>query len=134
MIHLTWPPPYQLISRFFTKALCNQTFEKSNHLKPNMTTEVHLESPPQSPLEDMPLKQSPIKKQQLPQTHYRKLSQILNSCESHSTAAVFLHPVDPVALGLPDYFDVIKAPMDISTIKQKLHSHTYPDTESFVKV
>ena len=26
-------------------------------------------------------------------------------------------PVDPVALNIPDYFDVIKNPMDFSTIK-----------------
>lgn len=37
-------------------------------------------------------------------------------------AHVFRHPVDPVALGLEGYFDVVKRPMDLSTIKQRLES------------
>ncbi|KAH9258132.1 hypothetical protein BASA81_003695 [Batrachochytrium salamandrivorans] len=37
-------------------------------------------------------------------------------------AHVFRHPVDPVALGLEGYFDIVKHPMDLSTIKQRLES------------
>jgi hypothetical protein len=29
----------------------------------------------------------------------------------------FLQPVDPTALNLHDYYDIIKKPMDLSTIK-----------------
>lgn len=32
----------------------------------------------------------------------------------------FLKPVDPVALNLPDYFTVIKKPMDLGTVKNNL--------------
>mmetsp|Transcript_7986 Transcript_7986/g.24574 ORF Transcript_7986/g.24574 Transcript_7986/m.24574 type:complete len:495 (-) Transcript_7986:243-1727(-) len=35
----------------------------------------------------------------------------------------FLEPVDPVALRLPDYRDVIKRPMDLGTIESKLSSY-----------
>lgn len=35
-------------------------------------------------------------------------------------AEPFNSPVDPVALGIPDYFDVIKIPMDLGTICQSL--------------
>ena len=35
------------------------------------------------------------------------------------------HQVDPVKLGLPDYFDVIKQPMDLGTIKRRLEQGTY---------
>lgn len=30
---------------------------------------------------------------------------------------LFHRPVDPDLLGIPDYFDIIKYPMDFSTIK-----------------
>ena len=40
----------------------------------------------------------------------------------------FLEPVDPVELGIPDYFDIIKTPMDFGTIKEKLGNlHNYDD-------
>ena len=41
----------------------------------------------------------------------------------------FLEPVDPVALGLHDYFDVVKEPMDLGTIRTKLSS--YDDLDNF---
>ena len=45
---------------------------------------------------------------------------IYPAVHKHKFAWPFHKPVDPVALGLPDYFDVIKEPMDMSKIKQKL--------------
>ena len=33
---------------------------------------------------------------------------------------VFASPVEPVKLGLPDYFDIVKRPMDLGTIKKRL--------------
>ena len=38
---------------------------------------------------------------------------------------IFNSPVDPVALGLPDYFDVIRHPMDLGLVKVKLHAIGY---------
>ena len=43
----------------------------------------------------------------------------------------FLEPVDPVKLGIPDYFDVIKTPMDLSTVKRKLETGQYASAEQF---
>ena len=40
-------------------------------------------------------------------------------------AGPFLDPVDPVILGCPDYFTIVKRPMDLSTIKGKLASESY---------
>ncbi|XP_048774287.1 CREB-binding protein-like isoform X2 [Ostrea edulis] len=39
----------------------------------------------------------------------------------------FRQPVDPVMLNIPDYFDIVKKPMDLSTIKRKLDTGQYTD-------
>jgi len=47
-------------------------------------------------------------------------------------AVPFRTPVDPNALGIPDYFDIIKKPMDMSQIKRKLDIGAYTDPWQFV--
>ena len=37
----------------------------------------------------------------------------------------FQKPVDPVSLGIPDYFKIVKRPMDMGTIKKKLEQNVY---------
>ena len=44
---------------------------------------------------------------------------------------VFKDPVDPIELGLPDYLDVIKTPMDLTLIGKKLESGDYNEIETF---
>ncbi|QSZ33270.1 hypothetical protein DSL72_002858 [Monilinia vaccinii-corymbosi] len=46
-------------------------------------------------------------------------------------SSAFLTPVDPVALQIPNYFTVIKSPMDISTVSEKLHSGAYTRAKEF---
>jgi bromodomain-containing factor 1 len=43
----------------------------------------------------------------------------------------FLQPVDPVALQIPNYFTVIKQPMDISVVSEKLHNGNYSRAKEF---
>ncbi|XP_053247763.1 bromodomain testis-specific protein isoform X2 [Podarcis raffonei] len=43
----------------------------------------------------------------------------------------FYKPVDVTALGLEDYHDVIKHPMDLETIKKKMENCEYKDTQEF---
>jgi len=47
-------------------------------------------------------------------------------------AAPFRSPVDPGALGIPDYFEIIKKPMDMSAIKRKLDTGAYTDPWDFI--
>jgi hypothetical protein len=42
---------------------------------------------------------------------------IISSLWKNNHAWIFHEPVDPVKLGIPDYFDIIKNPMDLGTIK-----------------
>ncbi|RWS27977.1 histone acetyltransferase-like protein 2, partial [Leptotrombidium deliense] len=44
----------------------------------------------------------------------------------------FRQPVDPQLLQIPDYFDIIKKPMDLSTIKRKLDGGEYLDPWQYV--
>ncbi|KAF8446983.1 Bromodomain-containing protein [Kalaharituber pfeilii] len=43
----------------------------------------------------------------------------------------FYQPVDPVALNIPDYFRIIKKPMDLSTIQNKLKTNQYDNANEF---
>lgn len=43
----------------------------------------------------------------------------------HQHGWPFLNPVDTVKLGLPDYFKIIKRPMDMGTIKKRLENNYY---------
>jgi len=38
----------------------------------------------------------------------------------NGSAWIFYEPVDIVKLGIPDYHDIIKQPMDLGTVKNKL--------------
>ena len=57
---------------------------------------------------------------------------IYPAVHKHKFAWPFHKPVDPVALGLPDYFDVIKEPMDMSKIKQKLDTQQVGSSGNFI--
>lgn len=61
-------------------------------------------------------------------THCEK---ILIALMDHKDAWPFNTPVDPAQLGIPDYFDKIKKPMDFGTIKTKLEGHEYVDVDEF---
>ena len=47
----------------------------------------------------------------------------------HPLSWPFLAPVDVVGLGIPDYLDVIKKPMDLGTIQKKLSDQEYKRIE-----
>ncbi|KAL7504504.1 hypothetical protein ACHAXN_002145 [Cyclotella atomus] len=56
---------------------------------------------------------------------YTACESILTYMKHHQRSGPFSVPVDPVALQLPDYFDVIKRPMDISTLARNLEEGKY---------
>ncbi|KAI8912322.1 hypothetical protein DFJ77DRAFT_511868 [Powellomyces hirtus] len=58
-------------------------------------------------------------------------ARILKRIQGHPSAGPFLTPVDPVALGIPQYLEIIKRPMDISTIQKKLQQERYGTPEEF---
>lgn len=50
---------------------------------------------------------------------------------SHALAWPFLAPVDPVALNVPTYFDVISDPMDFGTMGKKLAAGAYGSPDDY---
>jgi len=72
------------------------------------------------------------KKRHMPRKESSVCSMIIKTMERQPNAIPFLKPVDPVALNIPDYFNVIKHPMDFSTILKKLKKGEYPTMSEFV--
>ena len=56
---------------------------------------------------------------------------LMNTLWKHKDAELFHKPVDPEELNIPDYFNIIKNPMDFSTIKKKLANFTYTNLKEF---
>ncbi|KAL4110687.1 hypothetical protein PRIC1_002378 [Phytophthora ramorum] len=61
----------------------------------------------------------------------KKLEALLKGMMEHKFGWVFNTPVDPVALNIPNYFKIIRKPMDLGTVKKKLELGIYNHMEEF---
>ncbi|XP_063791993.1 bromodomain-containing protein 3 isoform X3 [Pseudophryne corroboree] len=89
--------------------------------------------PPKKDLEDGEIPQHAGKKGKLTE-HLKYCDSILKEMLSKKHAAYawpFYKPVDAEALELHDYHDIIKHPMDLSTVKKKMDGRDYPDAQAF---
>ncbi|XP_056601409.1 bromodomain-containing protein 3b isoform X9 [Triplophysa dalaica] len=89
--------------------------------------------PPKKDLEDEDVLQQGNKKSKL-NDHLKYCDTILKEMLSKKQAAYawpFYKPVDAEALELHDYHEIIKQPMDLSTVKKKMDGREYPDAQSF---
>ncbi|KAK2845692.1 hypothetical protein Q7C36_010546 [Tachysurus vachellii] len=89
--------------------------------------------PPKKDLDDGELLQQGSKKSKL-SDHLKYCDTILKEMLSKKHAAYawpFYKPVDAAALELHDYHEIIKQPMDLSTVKKKMDSREYQDAQSF---
>eukprot|EP00835_Amoeboradix_gromovi_P002056 NODE_108_length_19701_cov_0.369452.p3 type:complete len:411 gc:universal NODE_108_length_19701_cov_0.369452:8004-9236(+) len=59
------------------------------------------------------------------------LKKVIKSLKANKDAKPFLLPVDPVKFNIPNYFDVIKEPMDLSTVEKKLLADEYTHKSAF---
>lgn len=69
--------------------------------------------------------------EELLEVQLKYCSTILAKLKRNANAGPFLKPVDHIALGIPDYHEKIKHPMDLSTIKSKLDSKVYESPDEF---
>ena len=62
----------------------------------------------------------------------RQCLELLKGVKQEPNIHFFTSPVDHIALGIPDYPDVIKKPMDLGTVEQKLERRVYQHPGEFV--
>ncbi|ODQ65354.1 Bromodomain-containing protein, partial [Nadsonia fulvescens var. elongata DSM 6958] len=90
--------------------------------------EIHPPKPKDMPYSDM----RPRNKRYAAELRF--CSQVLKELYSKkhkSISFAFLQPVDPVALDCPTYFDIVKKPMDLGTVTQKLNNNQYENGDEF---
>ncbi|KAH1066195.1 hypothetical protein J1N35_031182 [Gossypium stocksii] len=73
----------------------------------------------------------PEKRRKMDRCMTQQCSALLKVLMKHPAGWVFNQPVDPKALQIPDYFSIIKNPMDLGTIKSKLGKNIYLGTDEF---
>lgn len=61
------------------------------------------------------------------------LVELLRRTKKTKDAFNFVNAVDPVALSLPTYFDVVKEPMDLTTMETKLKGGAYPSVDAMIR-
>lgn len=66
-------------------------------------------------------------------TWEKQAKKLINMLWKVKGAYLFHKPVDPIELGIPDYFQIIKKPMDFSTIKKKLSNNLYTNFKQFTE-
>lgn len=83
---------------------------------------------------DMPYDIRPKKKKYQPELRYcQSILKDFISKKYENISWPFLEPVDPITMDCPNYFDIIKNPMDLGTIQNKLHNGEYETANDFEK-
>ncbi|KAE8284497.1 Histone acetyltransferase p300 [Larimichthys crocea] len=100
---------------------------KTEDRKPEIKKEVKEEEETSAP-------QAPVKKKIFkPEELRQALMPTLESLYRQDPESLpFRMPVDPQLLCIPDYFEIVKNPMDLSTIKRKLDTGQYQDPWQYV--
>jgi hypothetical protein len=66
--------------------------------------------------------------------HWEKAAhRMMMTLQRNSSAWIFAEPVNVSLLGIEDYFDIVKKPMDFGTIKGKLKEQRYANISEFTE-
>ncbi|KAF9948419.1 hypothetical protein BGZ72_009665 [Mortierella alpina] len=69
--------------------------------------------------------------QLMPEKHLRQCHKVWRKMVKHKSSIRFRMPVDPIAENIPNYFEIVKRPMDLSTIKSNLDNGKYAKMQEF---
>ncbi|KAM9793067.1 bromodomain-containing protein 4-like [Neosynchiropus ocellatus] len=98
----------------------------SSHIPPSAPQSLSFNPPP-------PETSNPSRpKRQTNQLQYL-LRVVLKTLWKHNFAWPFHAPVDAIKLGLPDYYKIIKSPMDMGTIKKRLENNYYWNAQECIQ-
>jgi bromodomain-containing factor 1 len=67
----------------------------------------------------------------MPKEQQKYALSILRTLKKRNEASPFLQPVDPVALGIPTYPQIVTRPMDLSTAERKTQQGQYRNVDEF---
>ncbi|KAK7944349.1 hypothetical protein WMY93_000077 [Mugilogobius chulae] len=112
-----------------TSTLSTTSGVKSEDRKPEIKKEVKDEEGSTETTPQAPAKKKIFKPEELRQALMPTLESLYRQ---DPESLPFRMPVDPQLLCIPDYFDIVKNPMDLSTIKRKLDTGQYQDPWQYV--
>ncbi|XP_052763553.1 nucleosome-remodeling factor subunit NURF301-like isoform X2 [Mya arenaria] len=75
--------------------------------------------------------EDPINQKELTDNDYELLFKLLHSLQVHKMGWPFLEAVDPIEV--PDYYEIVKDPMDLSQVEANLDGHQYRRLTDFIK-
>eukprot|EP00921_Rhytidocystis_pertsovi_P008859 GHVQ01014389.1.p1 GENE.GHVQ01014389.1~~GHVQ01014389.1.p1 ORF type:complete len:532 (+),score=84.49 GHVQ01014389.1:140-1735(+) len=122
------PPPAQPLSSTPTSLPCSRIAVSS----PSSSSQGVSHFPGPSPSFSVPTSFSGGQ-QLLTKSTKRHIASLLAICRRAPEFLHFLEPVDVVRYECPDYYNVIKSPMDLLTIERKLLDEMYCDKEAVLK-
>ena len=64
-------------------------------------------------------------KMSLSPSQQKRCLEVMDKLCSRKTSQMFANPVDPVRDSCPNYFDIVKTPMDLGTVRRKLNDGQY---------
>ena len=70
-------------------------------------------------------------RQQRDKEMIKRCREVLNLTKKNKFHWIFSVPVDAVRLGIPDYYNIVKNPMDLGTVKKKLDDKKYTNPLAF---
>lgn len=126
------------IRSFFQKKLESlheeNTAKKNGCWRPNIARFQALESSGSSDVPDCLESLRKANASSIPLSPHLEFCQklLLVKLMKHRNAWPFLEPVDPIEHNVPDYFDVVKTPMDFGTIAQRLKNNKYSNMTAFI--
>ncbi|KAL0306815.1 UNVERIFIED_CONTAM: Transcription factor GTE4 [Sesamum radiatum] len=76
---------------------------------------------------------SGLRMEKFPNQVFKSCNALLERLMKHKHGWVFNKPVDAVGLGLHDYFEIIRNPMDLGTVKDRLTQNWYKSPLEFAE-